>query len=610
MTIQTFNCYYMCHNCDYTSKQHCAPQLLVELSLIISSKRGTTTTNVATEDATTSTDTFTKWEDLKNAAKDLINAKIRQQYVTTSTTTSASHSVQQYTSMVDQWKAYQEQQQQKERNTSHTNGHTHLPSRYSNNRQPGTSKNEATSKWSIAELETRLKSIRDGKKVSETLLNLDDKVAQEIDDNDQNLDSMGHVRRISIHDIFEQQKQKVVNTTTDTTNSMHMQYREWENISVISHLMQAVLFEDGQMIMNNESNRNDSGTVISEKKMPYSVMSYYPIPRPFQIRYSFRSKKDVVVYHRPGIVLKPKLNPLDGDSSTSHSSALIGQWYRKDSSAIYTIPQVHVTNEYSYDSMISSEATQKATSQRKHLMLLKVSNPTLGPIRLRLLLNKSTSSTVSYYNNESLHWNDTVSDVNETIRTASFRNVLLDPLHHVTTDELSILLIGPQSASSNDVAPMIELQSMEDSILLDYPSTNPSSHTTTSSSSMNRGSNDRNAIPDSIKQWGHAITDLPNSQSDGKMDDVHRNDNTLRFFAQNASTAWYELSVLDPMIDHLKPGANVKKYPSSSASSFGIPMVLEIDVGNGSWESSLIPVQKENDTVRLDLAVVSVYQGN
>jgi hypothetical protein len=338
--------------------------------------------------------------------------------------------------------------------------------------------------------------------------------------------------------------------------------------------------------VDEDNNGYDNGPLASERKIPDSITSYYPIPLPFQIRYSYRSKRDVVVYHRPGIVLKPKLNPLDGDSSTSHSSGMVGQWYRKDSSAIYTVPQVQVTQEVCYDTEKGFDTSEEKTSLKRRCLLLQVSNPTLGPIRVRLLLKQPTSSPESIYNDESSYWDDSEPDADATKQTAIFRNVLLDPLHHTTTDELHVLQIGSESMALNDMTQKIELHSMEDSLLLDYPSA------TVNSTSINRESAERNAVPDVVRQWGRSKVDNISDESDN-------NNPTLRLIAQNASTAWYELSICAPMIYHHDVAVNSKPAPS-----YGIPLLLEIDVGDGSWESSLIPVQKENDVVQLNLVVV------
>jgi hypothetical protein len=572
MTTQTFDCYYKCHNCDYTSKQYCIPQLMVQLSLIISSEKSI----IEIESVTSSPTTFTKWESLQSAAKDLLNTVIRQQYYTSALFT--SDRVQQYTSLFDQWKAYYEVQQQRQRNTSHIATRTMVPTSHSRSQQPDNNKGKSTVKWSMSELEDKLRSIHDGKK---QLLLPSGTVDKDPNyDHDPQHKNGGNVRRKSIHDILLQQNENPISADIDMTNEIQRQYQEWENVSMLSYLMQSVLFDNHRMIDN--SGASDSGALDIELNKSNYIISYYPIPRSFNVRYSYRSKKDVLIYHRPGIVLKPKLNPLDGDSSTSHTSAMIGQWYRKDSSAIYTIPQVQVVKERYDDSA-------KTNGQKKHYFLLQVSNPTLGPIRVRLLLNQSTSSFELKYKDEFSHWNDEGIDVDETIATATFRNVLLDPLRRVLTDEIHIDLSISQSTASENSTPTIELQSMEDSILLDYPGT----ATATNIISTNRESNERNAIPDVVKLWGLDKTD--NSSKN----------NSLRFVAQNSSTAWYELSVINSVIRRPSPvDATSENTPSSTASSYGIPMVLEIDIGNGSWESSLIPVDKENDAVRLDLTVV------
>lgn len=570
-SVQSFDCYYKCHNCDYTSKQHCAPQLMVKLLLIVPSKSSTTKDNkILIENATAPTNTFKHWNALQSAAKDLLATMIRRQYYTSKTTVSHFH--HQYTLLVDRWKAYFEIQQRK-RNFSRMNRRPVMPAESTDNRN----NNKAIAKWSMSELEAKLRSINDD--TTQSVIPADKVASNESCGFDHDLlqNNSGYIRRKSIHDILMQQKQQGICADDETTNEIKKQYDEWKNISMISYLTQSVLFDE------NCSNKNVNETSTTQHITSFSVMSYYPIPRPFQIRYSIRSKKDVLIHHRPGIVLKTKLNPLDGDSSTSHSSAVIGQWYRKDSSAIYTIPHVQVTRKYGYDGATTNAATHGITTPTTHFFLLQVTNPTLGPIRFRLLLSQSTASDISKYSDDFSHWNDNESDVDVNTTTATFRNVLLDPLHRSTTEELRVLLFGSNLSASTET-PTIELQSMEDSILLDYASTSPTAH--------GISSNTRNVLPDAINDLG---LDHHSNYN------VDRSYNRLRFVAQNASTAWYELSVVEPMIQH---------HPNTSAtSSYGIPMILEIDLGNGSWESSLIPVEKENDTVRLDLVLVFRTQG-
>jgi len=79
----------------------------------------------------------------------------------------------------------------------------------------------------------------------------------------------------------------------------------------------------------------------------------------------------------------------------------------------------------------------------------------------------------------------------------------------------------------------------------------------------------------------------------------------VRLVAQRASTAWYEWIVAD-----WKVGADNDESPERSVTAAtAIPLRLEIEVGAGSWETSLIQPREnmadgEVDRVPLDLILV------
>ena len=68
---------------------------------------------------------------------------------------------------------------------------------------------------------------------------------------------------------------------------------------------------------------------------------------------------------KPGILLKPKLNPLEGDSSLRSGH---GQWWKKDSSALHVIPKISVVD----------------LDPNNTCILLKVTNPTMSHVKLWL----------------------------------------------------------------------------------------------------------------------------------------------------------------------------------------------------------------------------------
>lgn len=74
---------------------------------------------------------------------------------------------------------------------------------------------------------------------------------------------------------------------------------------------------------------------------------------------------------RPGILVKPKSNPMDGDTSLKYGH---GQWWKKDSSAIHMIPKVKII-QY---------GTDDSSHGRYYAFLLLVTNPRLETIHVTL----------------------------------------------------------------------------------------------------------------------------------------------------------------------------------------------------------------------------------
>jgi hypothetical protein len=216
----------------------------------------------------------------------------------------------------------------------------------------------------------------------------------------------------------------------------------------------------------------------------------------------------------------------------------------QDSSAIHVIPRVRVVRHH-HDALEDKNNTSSSSSSRKHVFLIKVANPTLGTVRLRI--------TESKYSGEVDYWNELD---NNARTTPSFTNLLVDTLTHtVVQAELK-----PGVARTIGTTETVELLSAEDSII-------------------EMGGKAR-ATPEQVLNWNPAtvVENVDNGTTAAAP-------GSLRLVAQSASDAWFELVLRE------------EDPPSST---------LEVHLGNGSWESSLIPVKEglENDKVQFDLVLV------
>ena len=77
--------------------------------------------------------------------------------------------------------------------------------------------------------------------------------------------------------------------------------------------------------------------------LPTLASELLPLPLPLRARTSRRCLAELR-QGRSGILVKPKLNPLEGDSSLKSGH---GQWWKKDSSAIHVIPKLTIFKQQS-----------------------------------------------------------------------------------------------------------------------------------------------------------------------------------------------------------------------------------------------------------------------
>jgi hypothetical protein len=190
-----------------------------------------------------------------------------------------------------------------------------------------------------------------------------------------------------------------------------------------------------------------------------------------------------------------------------------------------------------------------ASDGTRHAFLFKVANPTLGSIRLRLASSKYSGEPV---------WDD------KTESTPILENLLVDPL----TQQIVNAKLAPDVARNLQATEICQLEPAEDSFL-----------------ELGKSSNEE---PDEVAKWdaGDVLFDSkvgPDSPS------------SLRLVGQKNSCAWFELVLFETKMDR---GVNC-----------AVPLALQIEVGDGSWDSSLVqaePVKDDEtkDMVTFDLVIV------
>jgi len=176
---------------------------------------------------------------------------------------------------------------------------------------------------------------------------------------------------------------------------------------------------------------------------------------------------------------------------------------------VHVIPHVH--------------GVRNILKDKSRIFLLKVTNPTLGPIRLRFCAS-------SYIGEPGF---DDKAEVDGMISS-----LLLDTFtqRHADIQLNSDILQGMMATET------VELLSAEDSFI-------------------ELGGKSRE-VPESVANW------RPSQASDKP---------AMKLVAQSASTAWFEMSI--PSTDG--ETASQKAIPA-------VPFALQIEVGDGSWDTSLV----------------------
>lgn len=193
------------------------------------------------------------------------------------------------------------------------------------------------------------------------------------------------------------------------------------------------------------------------------------------------------------------------------------------------------------------------TKGNYRVLLIKVTNPTLGPVRLRF--------TSSSYKGE-MDWYD------YTKKNPIIPDLVVDDLFQVYMNlELQSGLTAEMKQTES-----VELLSAEDSFIeLGGKSTE---------------------IPDQVKNW--QVEDFARGDSAG--DNNNDRESAMRLVASSASTAYFELAL-----------ANAAGPATRENHSVAVPLTLQLETGNGSWESSLIQKvsggENDADWVSFDLVI-------
>ena len=278
---------------------------------------------------------------------------------------------------------------------------------------------------------------------------------------------------------------------------------------------------------------------------PQSRSDLLPLPVNYRARVSRRCRAELAE-GRTGILIKPKLNPLEGDTSLRAGH---GQWWKKDSSAVHVVPRVRICRH-------GSDRTRQ-----KYAALLRVKNPTLNSIRLRL----TGPSSPEVDRNDANHAPIPPIDPRE------FQNILVNPFAETFVHGHPC---PPDATSSITPTDFFVLDPADDPLL-------------------DAGKGQR-GDPSEVRDWD-AKSIL------GRLDDIG-NTSRMRMVATRGDTAWIELVVV---FDAAISNDDVPPYVANATSHLAVPLALQIEVGNGSWEAAGISRRSipsdDEDLVTLDI---------
>lgn len=331
-------------------------------------------------------------------------------------------------------------------------------------------------------------------------------------------------------DVFQWDVQTLEKTMERRKIQMAQQVSK--SISIRNESTKAPLLQETRTIIvgnqNDDDNDDDCFKILNDDPddvearqqlvgttyLPTRSNIHLPIPVPLRARAERRCMREMEA-GRPGILLKPKVNPLEGDTSLRYGH---GQWWKKDSSAIHSIPRVDI------------KAVKYNSSTSQYALLLQIQNPTIGPIRLRI----GTA-------------------LEEHTKFPDSLEVIIDPLafHKVNVNVISTHNFSITRPRMEQIC----LEAMEDAFL-DVTKLNQQT---------------------------------PLDTDDDGWVDWSNDGNTCTLVSEQNDVAWirYVTESVTPMKEDLHIDEE------DSTLYFGIPLKLEVEVSDDSWESSLIQVQEK-----------------
>ncbi len=281
---------------------------------------------------------------------------------------------------------------------------------------------------------------------------------------------------------------------------------------------------------SNKQFRSLSQCTISTTNAEDEHKALMPTPVKLRTRAIKRDYKELSL-GKPGILIKPKVNPLEGDSSLRYGQ---GQWWKKDSSAIHTIPKISI-----HKLSFHEESSQYA-------LLLRISNPTLGLIRLKVHTNFTSTFHDSFH----------------TTFPPTYHNLVMSsfPLNVVRSK-----VIPPNHNCSNEME-CVSLEPIEDAFL-------------------ELGGISGNVHPETlskVKNWESSIS--WKSLNDDDNDDNNDEDCNCKLISQQNDVAYVEFKVYTKNSLKSEEDTTTDYYKGFIST----PLILDIEIGNGSWDSSLI----------------------